>query len=70
MKKPYSSPAVTISVCEEGPLLIRGDFELRNIADGEKIDPRRAVVALCRCGRSKIKPFCDGSHVIVKQHST
>lgn len=62
MSRADQEPAVTISVCEDGPFLIRGNFELRNIADGERIDPQRSVIALCRCGRSRIKPFCDGSH--------
>jgi CDGSH-type Zn-finger protein len=55
-------PSVVISVCENGPLLVRGDFELQRMADGQHIDAKRRVVALCRCGRSQIKPFCDGSH--------
>ena len=52
---------VTITVCPDGPLLVRGNYEL---LDGEDrpIDPGRATVALCRCGASTIKPFCDGSH--------
>ncbi|MFE7629124.1 CDGSH iron-sulfur domain-containing protein [Kocuria sp. NPDC057446] len=52
---------VTITVCPDGPLLVRGGYEL---VDGEDrpIDPGRATVALCRCGASSIKPFCDGSH--------
>lgn len=54
--------AAVVWVCGGGPLLVRGDFELREIADGRPIDARRTVIALCRCGRSRIKPFCDGSH--------
>jgi CDGSH-type Zn-finger protein len=45
----------------DGPLLLRGNFTLRT-PDGEVIDPGRGTVALCRCGKSAIKPFCDGTH--------
>jgi CDGSH-type Zn-finger protein len=45
----------------DGPLLLRGDFTLLT-PDGAVIEPGRATVALCRCGRSAIKPFCDGTH--------
>jgi CDGSH-type Zn-finger protein len=31
-------------------------------SDGNEIDPGRKTVALCRCGKSGIKPFCDGTH--------
>jgi CDGSH-type Zn-finger protein len=54
--------AAIISICEDGPLIIRGNFELREMADGRRINTERRVIALCRCGRSQIKPFCDGSH--------
>lgn len=47
----------------DGPLLCRGDFELVG-RDGQPIPRRRNVVALCRCGASAIKPFCDGSHKV------
>jgi CDGSH-type Zn-finger protein len=49
---------------EDGPLVVRGDFELRT-PDGARIDPGRGTVALCRCGKSAIKPFCDGTHRLV-----
>jgi CDGSH-type Zn-finger protein len=42
-------------------LIVRGSFRLLD-QDGAEIDPGRATIALCRCGRSAIKPFCDGSH--------
>jgi CDGSH-type Zn-finger protein len=51
----------TVVPCEDGPLLLRGNFTLRT-PQGDLIDPGRATVALCRCGKSAIKPFCDGTH--------
>jgi CDGSH-type Zn-finger protein len=51
----------TVTPYPDGPLLVRGDFELRD-ANGALLDPHRATVALCRCGKSAIKPFCDGTH--------
>jgi CDGSH-type Zn-finger protein len=50
-----------VSVYEDGPLIVRGDFVLTD-QDGQPIPAGRRTVALCRCGRSAIKPFCDGSH--------
>ncbi|GAA3937824.1 hypothetical protein Aau02nite_83450 [Amorphoplanes auranticolor] len=51
----------TVIPYEDGPLLLRGNFTLRT-PDGDVIDPGRGTVALCRCGKSAIKPFCDGTH--------
>jgi CDGSH-type Zn-finger protein len=56
-----AEPATTIVPYEDGPLLVRGDFALLT-PDGTVIQPGRATVALCRCGKSAIKPFCDGTH--------
>ncbi|XVU29928.1 CDGSH iron-sulfur domain-containing protein [Actinoplanes sp. CA-054009] len=50
---------------QDGPLIVRGDFELMT-PDGEPIDPGRGTIALCRCGRSAVKPFCDGTHKAVR----
>jgi CDGSH-type Zn-finger protein len=50
-----------VSVYEDGPLIVRGDFTI-TAQDGRPIPAGRRTVALCRCGRSAIKPFCDGSH--------
>ncbi|MGY1712043.1 CDGSH iron-sulfur domain-containing protein [Geodermatophilus sp. SYSU D00758] len=60
---PPAPPAghATITPYRDGPLLVRGDFRLVD-QDGTEIDPGRETVALCRCGRSGIKPFCDGTH--------
>ncbi|GID92020.1 CDGSH iron-sulfur domain-containing protein [Amorphoplanes digitatis] len=54
----------TVVPYENGPLLLRGDFTLRT-PEGVVIDPGRGTVALCRCGRSARKPFCDGTHKAV-----
>jgi CDGSH-type Zn-finger protein len=51
----------TITPYRDGPLIVRGDFRLVD-QDGAEIDPGRETIALCRCGKSAIKPFCDGSH--------
>jgi CDGSH-type Zn-finger protein len=53
----------TITPYRDGPLLVRGDFRLVD-TDGQEIDPGRRTVALCRCGKSGIKPFCDGTHKV------
>ena len=51
----------TITPYRDGPLIVRGNFALVD-QDGAQIDPGRETIALCRCGKSGIKPFCDGSH--------
>ena len=51
----------TITPYRDGPLIVRGDFRLVD-QDGAEIDPGRDTIALCRCGKSGIKPFCDGTH--------
>jgi CDGSH-type Zn-finger protein len=56
--------AATVTVYPDGPLVLRGDFEIRSLGDAP-IETGRTV-ALCRCGRSAVKPFCDGSHKIAR----
>lgn len=52
---------VTIQVLDNAPLLIKGEVEL---LDGEgKTMETATELHLCRCGLSKNKPYCDGSHV-------
>ena len=51
-----------IKILKDGPLLVSGGARLEN-ASGEEVDGGdRDSYALCRCGASKNKPFCDGSH--------
>jgi len=47
-----------------GPLWVRGGVQIES-ADGFKYEVRNRVT-LCRCGQSKNKPFCDGTHAAVK----
>ena len=55
----------TITPYRDGPLLVRGPFRLED-QDGNPIEPGRETIALCRCGKSRIRPFCDGSHKLVR----
>ena len=55
----------TITPYRDGPLLVRGPFRLLD-QDGNEIEAGRDTVALCRCGKSRLRPFCDGSHKVVR----
>lgn len=54
-------PDVTIKVRESGPYRVTGLITLVD-ADGVAYTIEGENVALCRCGGSQTKPFCDGSH--------
>ena len=56
--------AVTkIEVASGGPLLVSGEIEIKG-TDGEVVRKKRTT-AFCRCGATKNKPYCDGSHKLV-----
>jgi CDGSH-type Zn-finger protein len=55
---------VRITPYRDGPLLVRGPFSITD-QDGNEIEVRQRTVALCRCGRSRQKPFCDGMHKVI-----
>jgi CDGSH-type Zn-finger protein len=65
---------VSIGIIEDpvekvsGPLWLRGGIPLV-AADGTVYEVRNRVT-VCRCGASKNKPFCDGSHAAVKFHDS
>ena len=53
---------VTIKAQHNGPYLVTGPVTILD-ADGNAYDVGdKKVVALCRCGGSTTKPFCDGTH--------
>jgi CDGSH-type Zn-finger protein len=72
MAKPKGDPKVV--VCKDGPYLVSGGVPLARqtiVADREGNSeawhesdpfPPQDSYALCRCGHSQAKPFCDGSH--------
>jgi CDGSH-type Zn-finger protein len=53
---------VTIKVRLNGPYLVDGDDVTIVDWNGQPYTPARRPFALCRCGHSASKPFCDGSH--------
>ncbi len=55
-----SSTKITINT--NGSLKIEGDFEITDAQGNHYGLGGRTLVSLCRCGLSKNKPFCDGSH--------
>lgn len=54
---------VTIQVRDNGPLLVEGSIAIQDGDGGSfAVNPDKPTVALCRCGHSENKPFCDGAH--------
>jgi CDGSH-type Zn-finger protein len=51
--------SVTITIRENGPYVVDGEFKLVDAAGNEVPIKKKA---LCRCGGSTTKPFCDGTH--------
>lgn len=59
-EKSESELTVKVSLAMNGPILVKGPIQLEN-AVGEIITTGKSC-ALCRCGGSANKPFCDGTH--------
>jgi CDGSH-type Zn-finger protein len=51
---------ITITPTDDGPYLVRGTVTLLDV-DGSPYDVGETI-ALCRCGHSGTRPFCDGTH--------
>ncbi len=72
-----NDPTIRIQVMADGPYLVQGALPLQEFTiitdeQGESVQwqlsqtyPAQANYALCRCGQSNTKPFCDGSHKVV-----
>ena len=52
---------VEIKVRDNGPYKVTGPIRLID-AEGSPFELDADVIALCRCGQSRTKPFCDASH--------
>lgn len=55
--------ATIVEATKNGPLLVYGNISIKD--SGGNLTKKHKVTALCRCGASENKPFCDGSHVKV-----
>lgn len=54
---------VSIKIRDDGPLVIQGAFLLKDGTGAPLSLPSdKPNIALCRCGASQSKPFCDGAH--------
>ena len=51
-----------ITINSNGSVKVEGDFEVVDKSGGKYDLGGREIISLCRCGMSKTKPFCDGSH--------
>jgi 3-phenylpropionate/trans-cinnamate dioxygenase ferredoxin subunit len=52
---------VTIEALPDGPYLVKGPVNLVD-SEGNPVELKKQLFALCRCGGSTTKPFCDGTH--------
>ena len=55
-----------VVLCPGGPLLLRGDHVIED-AEGVRHATTRPVSAVCRCGYSSSKPWCDGTHKLLPE---
>jgi CDGSH-type Zn-finger protein len=51
-----------LTVNENGPLKVEGDFALFDAAGRQFGLAGKSVIFICRCGQTKNGPFCDGTH--------
>lgn len=63
MSEPLTERPVEITTSEDGPYLLSGPITIVDADHSPVTVPTEGTVALCRCGRSDRKPFCDGSHI-------
>lgn len=62
----YGGKDVEVTPCADGPLLVRGADAVRD-SDGTLHPATRPVVAVCTCDKSQRKPWCDGTHKVLRR---
>jgi CDGSH-type Zn-finger protein len=53
---------VTIKISKNGPLLVMHPVKVIDQDTGKELVINKFPIALCRCGQSSNKPYCDGTH--------
>jgi uncharacterized Fe-S cluster protein YjdI len=58
--KPENMTETSVEIMKDGPIIVKGNIQLKN-SDGTT-ENKENITALCRCGASDKKPYCDGHH--------
>lgn len=66
---PAHRNGVTVELCPDGPLLVRGADSVLD-EHGNEVPVTRPVVALCGCGKSSRKPWCDSTHKVLTRNDS
>ena len=64
MANNIGNKAVEISIesMKNGPCIVKGKVNIMD-TEGNELDVKKDVIALCRCAHSSNKPFRDGTHI-------
>lgn len=55
---------IVVSLCKNGPLLVRGAALVKD-ESGKEHPVTRPIVAICRCDKTSKAPWCDGTHKVL-----
>jgi uncharacterized Fe-S cluster protein YjdI len=58
--KSEAATMLNVEISPNGPILIKTSCSIKHIDGTEEV--KEGTTALCRCGASSNKPYCDGSH--------
>lgn len=65
-ERPSAARRADVVLCPGGPMLLRGDHVVET-PDGDTVRTTRPVSAVCRCSRSSVLPWCDGTHKLLPE---